>query len=394
MPDTPCDDGSTCTEDETCQGGECSGTVLGTCGPGSSADPVSCGNCGTRVDICNATCQWETGICVDEGCTPDDEQEQTDTAVPCGNCGLKTQKRTRTCSDSCQWGAWTEWSDVTSCASQGVCAPDAEDEEEQTGVSCGDCGTKSQIRTRTCSSQCSWGEWSGWSDSSGCVGQGCNPGNSYPENCANGGTQIVTCNDSCQWETGECTGQGCTPGTVSDPVDCIGSCGSYVSTCNDDYEWVAGDCSGATCQPGDTYNNASNCVFGGYRVVTCNDYCQWVSGQCKNEGVCEPGDVSLPDSCGNCGSMVKTCEDDYQWSAYGPCTGEGCAPNTTVGCSVARTEVTMVANNCIQTCEYMDYGTRTCSYQCEYGKCQITSSTQQGPCEIECPGPKDGEQMD
>jgi len=62
----------------------------------------------------------------------------------CGNCG----HHSRTCRSDCQWGDWS------SCDGQGECAAGSTDSRD-----CCDCGTQ----RRTCSSSCAWGDWGGCS---------------------------------------------------------------------------------------------------------------------------------------------------------------------------------------------------------------------------------------
>jgi hypothetical protein len=51
------------------------------CTPGATRQSA-CGNCGTRVDTCSATCQWSLGACGAEGeCAPGDSRD----CCPCGD---------------------------------------------------------------------------------------------------------------------------------------------------------------------------------------------------------------------------------------------------------------------------------------------------------------------
>lgn len=103
--------------------------------------------------------------------TPCDCSEgQTQTEV-CGNCG----RHTRTCQSNCRWGNWGP------CEGQGVCAAGSSEAR-----ACCDCGTQ----TRVCSSTCSWGDWSG------CAGPDPDDGNQVcntrePGPCAEGRVRCI-----------------------------------------------------------------------------------------------------------------------------------------------------------------------------------------------------------
>ncbi len=67
------------------------------CMPGETRTET-CGNCGTRVDVCEGG-EFTTGSCVGEGpCAPG----ATETGEACGRCGV----RQRTCSPTCGWSDW------------------------------------------------------------------------------------------------------------------------------------------------------------------------------------------------------------------------------------------------------------------------------------------------
>ncbi|MDP6945973.1 MAG: hypothetical protein QF464_17615, partial [Myxococcota bacterium] len=95
------------------------------------------------------------------------------------------------------------------------CTAGEVDTEYQSGVPCGNCGTKTQYRQRTCNSGCSWGSWGGWSDTTGptdgCTGEGvCGPGES--QYCSPSGwydpecwTYEQECDGSCSWDSCVCT---------------------------------------------------------------------------------------------------------------------------------------------------------------------------------------------
>jgi hypothetical protein len=106
----------------------------------------------------------------------------------------------------------------------------------------------------------------------------CVLGSWYSQGCGNCGSQIVTCNSSCQWSTGACTGQG-------------------------------------ECSPGTSYGQG--CGFCGWQTVFCNGGCQWEGGACGGQGECWPGwTTPCATSCGTTGTR--------SWS--GSCSWDSCTP--------------------------------------------------------------------
>ena len=101
-------------------------------------------------------------------CTPGKTQNEG-----CGKCG----KRTRTCKSNCKWGNWS------GCNGQGPCAPGSQQDQP-----CCDCGTQH----RSCSGKCQWGGWSGCSGPDPPGPPGCDTGE--PGACADGAER---CLDGC-----------------------------------------------------------------------------------------------------------------------------------------------------------------------------------------------------
>jgi len=74
----------------------------GSCVPGDKRS-VACGRCGTRAQTCNGTCSWDSDVCVGEGaCVPGSKETSY------GSCLDTTNVKTRTCSESCAWSAWSD----------------------------------------------------------------------------------------------------------------------------------------------------------------------------------------------------------------------------------------------------------------------------------------------
>jgi hypothetical protein len=246
----PCNDGNDCTTGDLCQAGQCTGAPKNCAGLNNACQEGVCqggqcfaqpkqggcsdGNACTVNDACNngqcagapldcspfssacgqSVCQ--NGQCTmpaGGGCVPGQKETKS-----CGNCGVST----RTCTSSCSWGAWS------GCSGEGVCSPG------QVGSQpCGNCGTQ----TRTCNSLCQWP--SSWST---CSGQGaCVPGTKATQDCGNCGTQSRTCTSSCNWPTwGSCGGQGVCAWENGTNYKC---CGYHK------WQYCSKSCQWFSCQP-------------------------------------------------------------------------------------------------------------------------------------------------
>ena len=267
--------GGICVTNGVCVNGECTGANALDCDDGDpcttdTCDPVlGCQNTPV-VGPCNPSDDCVPGT---SECAPGEQDVETQA---CGACGSQT--RTRTCSDQCAWGEWSDWS---ACSSESVCSPGETEQETQ---ACGDCG--SQVRTRSCTNACDWTAWSSWSS---CSGAGiCSPGQVETQNqsCGNCGSQSRTrsCTAQCAWNSwgswSGCNGQGaCSPGQVETQNQSCGNCGSQS------------------------------------RTRSCNSGCGWNSwsswGSCDSQGACAPGEVS-DSGCDACAQ--KTCSNSCEWS--------------------------------------------------------------------------------
>ena len=207
-----------------------------------------------------------------DACSAGEVEEEVEPCAPCS-----TRKRTRVCSDTCQWGAWGEWG---ACDESGnICLPG---EIETEDGFCGQCG--SDERKRTCTAECVWGEWEEWS---ACAGEGvCPPGvtDTATEGCGNCGshTRSRVCADNCQWGNwgawGACTGAGpCVPGQVDG-----GGCDECAQkVCQANCQWGAcGLKPGANCL-WEQGKNWKCCAPGKWHFCLPPVYgCVW-SGQCN-----------------------------------------------------------------------------------------------------------------
>ncbi|HOE81806.1 MAG TPA: hypothetical protein PK329_02385 [Myxococcota bacterium] len=332
------------------------------CEAGSNEEE-SCGNCGKRTRSCSESCRWSAwSACSGEGeCLPGITQDGV-----CGFCG----HRSRTCSDTCRWNAWEECQDQGECDAGSVVTED-----------CGLCGE----RSKHCTAQCKWSDWTAcsgqgqcvlgsaedracgncgretrtcsdtcnWTEWSACEDQGvCTPGEVQVEPCGKCGERMRTCTFACGWgDWTPCTGQGeCVPGAWK--LDSCLNCGLAQVTCQSDCTWgERGSCLGTgTCWPGAVEELA--CGKCGVQTRTCTDACGWGAwGSCTSQGVCTPGQVETRE-CGNCGVATRTCTSRCQWGAWSACKSEGeCGPGDVEACG-----------NC---------GRRTCTSQCTWGACNI-----------------------
>jgi MYXO-CTERM domain-containing protein len=249
----------------------------GSCGP-STSFWVSQGSYGTPPSTtCETTC----------ACSPGQTQKEG-----CGNCG----SRTRTCTSSCQWGAWS------TCSGQGVCAAGSKE-----SGSCGNCGT----RSRTCSSSCAWGSWST------CSGQGvCAPGTKESGSCGNCGTRSRSCTTSCGWGSwSTCSGQGeCAPGS-KDSESC-GDCGTRTRQCSATCGWGSfGACAGPDPEDGNEACDTGKlgaCAAGRVRceegMRTCRALSEPVPETCS--GVDDDCDGVVDD-----GAPTVVAESPPEWAA-------------------------------------------------------------------------------
>ena len=85
--------------------GACSGEVAGGCTPGEVVGaPAPCGHCGTMVTRCDNACAPQQGPCTGQpanSCMPGADDKTT------AGCGVNGTYHHRTCSDQCTWGNYS-----------------------------------------------------------------------------------------------------------------------------------------------------------------------------------------------------------------------------------------------------------------------------------------------
>lgn len=382
-----CGSSGTQTCGDNCEwGSACTGQVC--------AEPAQrgCGNCGTQTSVCDPNtgrANWST--CAGEG------QCEPGTSQACGSSGVQV------CGGDCRWS--------TTCSMQ-VCLA-----EQPAPQSCGRCGTRAAMcDTNT-------GEWVFPMQ---CSNQGpCTPGQARRCGEDNAGNQ--SCGDNCEW--GACVYECADP--LMRPCGLCGL-GTQLGTCDPTTGRVTYEdlCrGGGACMPGALMACSSDAGTGSR---TCTDLCTWPEGctittfecrepldtPCGNCGVrsgecdtktgvracVEPVGACMPemtDTCSNSeGSGLRACGRDCQWSdcmitsracnqpVDTPCGNCGqrsgdCDPMTGLRACVepagaCTPEASQVCSNAAGS------GTQSCSRDCRWSECQISSLNCTEPLDTPC----------
>jgi hypothetical protein len=351
-----CDDNSPCTDDDTCDDGECVGTPRD-CSEFDTA--CTTGGCG-RLGECFAIPNENGGACDDgDKCTSGDECVE-------GECE----------------GTPLDCSDLDSACRVGICNGDsggceAVPVEEPTECNDGDLCTGGD--------ECDDGECVGTprdcSDLDGeCVEGACNPDTG---SCV--GRQLddgEPCNDGQLCTTGDVCGDGTCAGEEKDCSASGGNC--LVGDCNPD----TGQCVGDPVDDGTPCNDGNGC--------TGDDEC--TDGQCAGDPiVCDPS----PDPCkvsfcnANLGACDvsnadngTTCSDGNECTTGDECEAGACTPGTPKDCSSLDAPCKDgVCNVQSGLCETVDLGDGS---PCSDGAfCTATDSCTGGVCSgtgDPCPG--------
>jgi|GEM_PF-3595705 len=288
-----CQDGNECNGEEKCnRNGKCAPADF------SPPDGTYCEINSPGIKICfNERCV--TSICGDgitdprNGETCDDQNN--DPSDGCDECQLECQN-----DEDCNDGDICNGIEKCDLSSH-RCLPGGVEDYQPDGISC----TKPGINNGICLSHT-------------CVESRCGDGfvDSNREECemdevrACGNCGIERC-QSCHW-SGNCENQGiCSPGST-DSKSC-GNCGTQIRTCNSSCQWDSwGSCTGeGVCTPHATEQR--NCGYCGYQTRRCLENCQWeIWSECQNPGECLPGDARVC-SIGQCTGGTQTCNDSCQW---------------------------------------------------------------------------------
>lgn len=380
---TLCDDGSKCTQLDTCQNGTCVGgdpvacTALDQCHVSGTCDgatgqcsnpnapsntPCNDSNACTLIDSCQA------GTCVGSNQVVCQPQDQCHVAGTCdkatGQCSNPSAANGTACNDanactqvdSCQSGACVGANQVVcqaqdQCHVAGTCDPTTGQCSNPTvanGTACNDANACTQVdlcqggactgtNAITCgaSDQChvagTCNPATGQCSNPNAVnGTQCNDGNGCTsgETCQNGlcsGGSVLACNSppntQCYNQTGTCSGGTCsyTPKAYGTNCNDGDSCSS-ADICNG-----SGTCMGTAIQcnspPNQCYNSTGACSMG-----TCS-YTYKTSGSLCNDGnSCTQGDVC--NGFGSCGGTTISCNSPPNTQCYnqaGSCSGGSCS---------------------------------------------------------------------
>lgn len=305
-----CNDGSACTQTDTCQGGVCTGSnpvicsasdqchTAGTCDPatGVCSNPAkSNGSSCSDGSLCTQTDTCQGGICVGGSPVTCSASDQCHTAGTCdpatGACSNPAKPNGSSCSDgslctqtdTCQAGVCTGSNPVT-CQAQDQC---------HTAGSC-------DPQTGTCS----------------------NPAKPDGSTCSDG--SLCTQSDTCQ--AGVCTG--------GDPVVCVakdqcheaGVCNATTGACTEPPK-----ANGTPCDDGKACTSGDACADGvcGGAAITCND-----GVACTVDTCVEPSGCSVDNSQCGC-AKNEDCDDGNACNGVETCNLEtlSCVSGTPVSCS-------------------------------------------------------------
>ncbi len=360
--DVTCDDGNACTQSDTCQAGVCTGanpvvcTASDQCHDAGTCEP-STGTCsnpnktnGSGCDdgsACTQSDTCEAGVCTGANpvvCAASDQCHVAGTCDPAhGTCSNPNKTNGSGCddgnactqSDTCEAGVCTGANPVVCTASDqchvaGTCNPangTCSNPDKSNGSACSDGNACTQSDT------CQAGVCSGANPvvctaSDQChVAGACNPANgtcSDPQKpngsgCSDGNACTQT--DTCQ--AGVCSGANPVVCTASDQCHVAGTCNSANGTCSDPQKPNGSGCNdGNACSQTDTCQGGS-CI--GTNPVICT-----AADQCHVAGTCDPGS-------GFCSNPNKadgsSCNDGNACTTSDACSAGGCVGGPPPDCS-------------------------------------------------------------
>ncbi|HVY32684.1 MAG TPA: hypothetical protein VHB79_39380 [Polyangiaceae bacterium] len=353
-----CDDSSACTQTDTCQGGVCVGASpvtctasdqchsAGTCDPkdGSCSNPAKTdGSACNDGTLCTQTDTCQSGVCTGSKPVVCTVSDQCHTAGTCdgatGTCSNPAKKDGTACNDSsactktdtCVSGVCTGSAPVTctasdQCHSAGTCDPKdgtCSNPAKADGTLCND------GKTCTNADKCTAGVCGGGAitcdDKIACTVDSCvEPTGCKFDTSKCGCTSDAQCDDK-----NSCNGvETCDLGTLTCKNGTAVNCSNLDDSCNvGTCDALTGSCKavprmdGTSCDDGDACTKTDACKAGkctGSGAVTCT-----ASDQCHNAGSCDPktGVCSNPSktdgtacSDGNACTTTDTCQT-------GVCTG-------------------------------------------------------------------------
>ena len=312
----PCDDGTECTQDDTCAGVQCAGQPLDC----NDADPCTLDECAADVGCVHTV--------IDIGCNDDNPCTEDTCQYPIG-CVFTPVAGPLACDDNnaCTVG------DVCaggSCGGAGVlvCVDDTPCTEDgclpasgcvftavADGADCDD-GDACTLGEACAAAVCTGGSTPGCDDNNPCTTDSC----SATAGCQHAPANGLPCDDGSACTEAESCLLGWCLGTV---ISCADDEPCTDDTCDPQAGCVHNPGTGAPCSDGDACTTQDTCAAGacdGGPALPCND------GNLCTADTCDPVKgcvfVPAPDCCGN--GLVESdevCDDGGQQS------GDGCAAN-------------------------------------------------------------------
>jgi cysteine-rich repeat protein len=387
-----CNDGSACTQTDTCQSGACTGGnpvvcsaqdqchLAGTCNPAngtcsnpSKPDGATCsdGNLCTQTDTCQAgACSGANPVV----CTALDQCYDVGTCSPItGTCSNPQKANGSPCSDgsactlgdSCQTGVCTGGSFVQCTALDQCHLPGECDAQSGTcsnpprpnGAACSD-GNACTLGDACQSGSCASGSPHVCTAQDQCHDPGtCNPANGTCSNppkvagspCDDGNACTQT--DTCQ--AGACTGASPVVCTALDQCHAAGTCNPSTGACANPLAPEGSACDdGDACTQADTCQTGT-CTAGAPVICPPPDDCHEAASCNPTSGACEG--APKPDG--------TTCDDGSACTTGDACASGSCAGATSCGDGIVQAG-----------CEACDDGGANGSNQCCSSTCALVDA--------------------
>jgi len=341
---TACTDGDLCTQSDTCQGGSCAG-----------GSPVTC----TALDACH-----DVGVCV--------SLTGTCTNPPKANGAPCSDGSACTVGDACQAGVCTstgfvECTALDQCHLPGECDPmtgACSNPPRPDGAACSD-GSACTLGDHCVSGGCAAGTPITCTAQDQCHDPGtCNPGTGVCSNpakadgsaCDDGNPCTQT--DACQ--VGVCAGGNPVVCVASDQCHMAGTCSSATGLCSNPSKP-----NGSACDDGDACTQTDACQSGactGANPVVCP-----TAAPCHHVGSCDSSTGTCPDTIAADGA---SCDDGNACTSGDTCAGGTCAGGSSCGDGIVQTA-------CGEAC---DHGAANGADQCCSASCGLVDADGDGLC--------------
>jgi hypothetical protein len=355
FPPTTCNDGSTCTPIDICQGGKCQG-VFNTCFCQKDSDCKDDGNLCNGTPSCQGgTCKTKPGTVVTCDTTGDSACAKTTCLSATGLCAKVPAPAGTSCDD----GSACTGGDV---CSGGVCFGVPLDCLDKVACTLDSCDPKGGCVHVANDASCG--------DNDACTKDVCDAIGGCLHQATTGGP----CDDANPCTTGETCGLG------PSGTKCFG--GVAVS-CDDKNPCTADACdvsqgcvhkaSGGVCDDGDACTTGDGCIGTTCtgKPVNCDDGNPCTADACGKAGcghVAQPGSCDDGNACtsgdgcsgGVCQGTIKVVCDDKNVCTADSCDpGKGCVTAAIAGCCTANSQC-VDGNAC--TVDACDLGKNTCSF--------------------------------